>query len=158
MLLINYLPKKNLNLNANSHFLIANDSPSTSTGTHWLAFFLTRKSNENNIEYFDSYKNKFIESFLKRFGDKIIFNKAMLQSPFLTKCWKYCICFLHHKSTNKSMTSFVKLFFGNLSENDKKNENIYIEIRKHGIINQTGGSCKISRKCVQSCCSLLESN
>lgn len=157
------LPRRNLNLNANNYFLIANDSPSTSSGTHWLAFFLSRKNNQNIIEYFDSYgfspyKNNYFTRFLQRFGNKIIYNKKMLQSPFSTKCGKYCICFLHHKSTNKSMASFVKLFSSNFSDNDKKIEKMYKEITKPKSNNQTGGSCKISRKCIQSCCSLLKTD
>lgn len=156
------LPKRSLSLNKNNYFLIANDSPSTSSGTHWLAFFLTRKNNQNIIEYFDSYgfspyKNKYFSRFLQRFGNKVIYNKKMLQSPFSTKCGKYCICFLHHKSKNKSMASFVKLFSDDFTDNDKKIEKIYKEITKHKSYNQTGGSRKISRKCIQSCCSLLKS-
>lgn len=156
------LPKNNLNFDANNFFLISNDSPSTSSGRHWLAFYLTRKNNKNIIEFFDSYglspyTNKYFTRFLKHFGDKIIYNKKMLQSPFSTKCGKYCICFLHHRSIDKTMTSFLNLFSDDYTENDKKIEKMYKKITKRSSHNQTGGSCKINRKCIQSCLSLLKS-
>lgn len=160
------LPKHKLNLTANNYFLIANHSPSSSSGTHWLAFFLTKKNNRNIVEYFDSYgfspySNKYFERFLRRYADKVIYNKKMLQSPFSTKCGKYCICYLHHKTTNKSLASFVQQFTTNFTENDKKIEKMYKQITKYSLNaqnNQTGGSCKVikARKCIQTCCALMK--
>lgn len=155
------LPKRKLDLNTNNYFIIANDSPSSSPGTHWIAFYICRKNEQIYIEYFDSYgfspyKNKYFARFLKR-ADKVKFNKKLIQSPFSTKCGKYCVCFLYHKSLNKPLTSFVKLFSQNLSDNDKKIEKMYNQVTKHTLRNQFGGSCKNNniRSCIQTCCSLI---
>lgn len=60
------------------------------------------------------------------------------------------------------MKSFVNEFSSNSIENDHKIDKIYNRIFKRGKRNrnQYGGSCKVNprRKCIQSCCSLMNAN
>lgn len=155
---------KHINLDRSNYFLIANDDTSNMPGSHWLAFYITKKNNERVIEFFDSYgfspmRNKYFKRFISKFSDKLIYNKKMIQSPLSTYCGLYCIMFLNHKSMNKSLTSFVRQFDNDHHKNDKKIVKMYRNEFHRKKKNQTGGSCKLrkNRICIQTCEPLTKS-
>lgn len=122
-----YPANKLLDINIKNGFYIANTSPDTSKGVHWVSFFI----NSNCVEVFDTsgilfLKNKYFRKFLNKCNRKFIINKNMIQSPQSNVCGQYCVVFALYKACGKSLCTFLKLFSeSDLNQNDKLVLNIF---------------------------------
>lgn len=94
-----YPANKLLDLRIGNGFYIANTSPESSKGVHWVAFSINPKC----VEVFDSsgmlfLKNKYFKKFIHKCNRKFIFNKKM----------------------KKNLCNFLKMFNeSNLVQNDQ---------------------------------------
>lgn len=130
--------------------LIVNTDPSTSKGSHWVAFYIPRTGKP---EYFDSLgripeKKEFLE-FLAKHGKTFDYNKKRLQGTFSTTCGNYCGVYLYFRSKNIPFKQFLKLFSSkNFELNDSKILELYKKIFRRKKKVQIGGSQII---CNQTC-------
>lgn len=104
--------------------IIANFSPSTSPGTHWVAFLFKPKI----VEFFDPAgdislrQNKLFQDFIARNRRrKMIYNTNALQSLHSDTCGEWCCIYTLYRSKNKSFKNFLKSFnFKDKLEGDKR--------------------------------------
>lgn len=104
--------------------LIANTDKAHLPGIHWVGFFIPPKKPKNLItEFFDSYgraptRLDFLK-FLRRTGAKeIYYNPMQIQSNNSESCGQITCLYLLHKSKNKSLKTFLKLFSRDLKHNE----------------------------------------
>ena len=115
--------------------LVANLSPSSSIGTHWISIFI----NKNRIgHYFDSYGlppvQEDIVKFLHRNCRKIKYNYTQLQSTNSSVCGAYVICYIIYTMKNQdSQKQFKDLFSKNTFINDYCIQKMLIKI-KHNLL------------------------
>lgn len=122
-----YPANKLLNIKIKSGFYIANTSPESSKGLHWVCFSVKPKC----IEVFDSsgvlfYKNKYFKKFVNKCNRKVIFNKQMIQHNKSNICGQYCVVFALFVAKGWDLCKFLKLFsVSNLQQNDQIILNIF---------------------------------
>lgn len=127
-----YPSNKLVDVNIKNGLYIANTSPDTSKGVHWVAFFISPKC----LEVFDTsgtlvLRNKYFKKFIIKCNRKLIINECMVQSPNSNICGQYCIVFALHKANGKNLHSFLKLF----SRVDlNKNDNLVLKIFKNNFV------------------------
>lgn len=91
---------------------IANHSPASSRGTHWVAFYIT----PTVIEFFDSsgvglLANKYFVKFLQDTPrPQLIYNTCQVQDWLSDVCGEYCCLFALYKARNYSFGTFLKLY------------------------------------------------
>lgn len=101
--------------------LIANSDPSTDSGSHWLAFYI---SSQEEGEFFDSYGNQpsfyshNFTKFMERHSREIIFNSKHIQSNRSDVCGQYCLFFLIHRARATPMENIIRLFSPDKDWND----------------------------------------
>lgn len=116
-----YPANKLLDLRIGNGFYIANTSPESSKGLHWVGFSITPKC----VEVFDSsgmlfLENKYFKKFIRKCKRKFIFNKKMIQNPNSNICGQYCLAFALYKAKGKDLCNFLKMFNeSNLAQNDQ---------------------------------------
>jgi hypothetical protein len=125
----------------NNGVCIANTATSSSTGEHWVCFYI----NNNTIEVFDSsgklflenkYFKKFIQNNLRR--KKLKYNACMIQHPKSNVCGLYCCVFALYKSRYKSFEAFINLFSKkDFKNNDQKIVKLFRKYFKIPICTQT---------------------
>lgn len=103
-------------------FIVANFSPSTSRGTHWVCFTIS----PNELEFFDSSGGTLLVSrdfqrFVERNQRKYMrYNSNRLQSSETSCCGEFVCAFLDHRARGQSFNSFLNLFDDNYKNNDEK--------------------------------------
>lgn len=104
--------------------LISNTDRAHLPGIHWIGIYIPAKNAKKQLpEFFDSYgrkptKPEFLK-FLKSIGTKQFnFNTLQIQSNGSSSCGQISCLYLLHKSKNKTLKSFLKLFTGNLKRNE----------------------------------------
>ena len=101
------LPKK---IKYPSCFII-NNQPSHMDGEHWIAVYFSKNK---SCHFFDSYGNhpKYFDlnNYLKKFCNKIFYNKKQLQTNKSVYCGIYCILYLLFKCRGYSLKKFLKNF------------------------------------------------
>lgn len=133
--------------------LIANTDPSTSRGSHWVAFYIPKKGKP---EYFDSLgqipeKKEFLE-FLRKHGKTFTHNKKRLQGAYSTNCGHYCAVYLYFKAKQMSFKQFLDLFSSkNFKMNDDKILELYKKIFKNHKRIQIGGNQIICNQTCEPC-------
>ena len=98
--------------------LIANTDPSTESGEHWIAYYLS--SPNSPIEFFDSYglEPNFYPN-LPKFTSPLVHNSASLQSLNSLVCGHYCLLFIYLRSRNKSIAKIVRFILSNSHSHSK---------------------------------------
>lgn len=96
---------------------VVNTAPSTSSGEHWVAYYLTSPS---SIEFFDSYGEPPSTYSLDFHHSVTNYNSRRLQSFSSTVCGHYCIMYLISRSRRLSLGNFLSHFSSNYSDNDRK--------------------------------------
>ena len=104
--------------------LISNTDKAHLPGIHWIGIYIPAKNAKKQTpEFFDSYgrkpaKPEFLK-FLKSIGTKQFnYNPMQIQSNESSSCGQISCLYLLHKSKNKPLKSFLKLFTGNLKQNE----------------------------------------
>jgi hypothetical protein len=99
--------------------VIMNNQASTLPGEHWTAAFLPVRGRG---EFFCSYGLRPLvashENFLLRNAKSYIYNKKELQQISTQECGRFCLLFLAHKMTGRTMKQFLKNFDDSLKIND----------------------------------------
>jgi hypothetical protein len=102
--------------------LIVNTHCSSQPGEHWVAMF---RPKTGPLEYFDSFgRPPYVHEhivFIQKNSFSFIYNETSLQSRESSMCGHYCLLYLQHRSSNKSMKNFVSDFnMRNPYNNDAK--------------------------------------
>ena len=93
---------------------IANTDPSYLPGSHWVAFYVTKKC----IEIFDSYGRELCKLFKKFVDGKLHYcNDKQVQQIGTSVCGHYCIYYIHQKEKGLT-TGKIMSKFRDLDEND----------------------------------------
>lgn len=115
------LPK--IKKNSSTKIIIANFSDSTSEGTHWVAFRISRGS----LELFDSsaqslYFNSYFQRFIRQNQRRVtLYNTLPLQSEKSDLCGEFCVLYSYYRCRRTSFSNFIKMFnHTDLRLNDKK--------------------------------------
>ena len=107
--------------------MIINTDTANSSGEHWVALVLKKKS----CFYFDSFglpvMNNNILNFLSENYKKFTYTNVCIQSAYSDHCGKFCIAFIKHVHSKYSYDTFIKQFnFVKLYKNDLIVENILL--------------------------------
>lgn len=95
-----------------TYFLVANFSPSSHVGTHWITFLITPVQ----LELFDSsgatlIVNRDFQKFVRRNKRKrMVYNSARMQDVKTSCCGEYCCIFSLFRCLGGSFEEFLKLF------------------------------------------------
>ena len=82
---------------------IINTDDHDEPGEHWLAVYY-----DKDIEYFDSYGLKPLDSRLEDFlGKKYVYNASPLQQVFSNACGFYCVYYILHRARDHSMNDII---------------------------------------------------
>lgn len=77
--------------------VVINTDPHDRPGAHWVCVYL----NTPVIEYFDSYglppAHRDIQDFIRRHGDRWMYNMHCYQALDTDVCGQYCVYYLHHR-------------------------------------------------------------
>ncbi len=91
--------------------MIINNKPSNEEGEHWVAVYFNKNK---TCDFFDSFGNspKYFKlyKYLKKYANKIYFNKKKVQSDGSLYCGVYCILFLLFKCRGFGMKNFLNYF------------------------------------------------
>lgn len=111
-------------------FVIFNESPRSSIGSHWCAAMFIKKRSEIVSHVFDSYgvpinKKEFQYDF--RVGTE---NLQQLQSNYSTVCGYWCLYWIYCKLNKVDEKTFLSLFSGDVNKNDNIVKNFGIRLRR----------------------------
>ena len=107
--------------------MIINTDTANSSGEHWVALVLKKKS----CFYFDSFGlpilNDNILNFVSEIYNKVSYTDVCIQNVFSDYCGKFCIAFIKHVHSKYSYHTFINQFnFVKLYKNDSIVENILL--------------------------------
>lgn len=102
---------------------IINTHPSTKSGEHWLAVYIT---GDGVGRFFDSFGNKpdflrfppSISDFLKTTCDRVEYSTKQFQDSMSTTCGQHCIFFLYHMVKGSDYEDVMFKYSDNLLKND----------------------------------------
>ena len=98
---------------------VFNTDDSTKPGLHWVAVYVSR---DGFRTYFDSFGIEPLianHARLLRKNCRVLhWNTKQLQSNSSTVCGQFCLMFLLHMSSGKSLRQFISIFSKNLEKND----------------------------------------
>lgn len=120
---------------------ILNTDPSTHSGSHWLACFI---STPNQLHFFDSYGNtpNFYEGPIADYATRfrsVFSNPMILQSQVSGVCGHYCVYFLHFKCRGLSLKKILSGFSMKKLCNDQRVYNFVTKrfrVRTHFFFNK----------------------
>lgn len=100
-------------------FVIFNESPRSSNGTHWCVALFQKKHHGIKCLLFDSYGVSITHKEIKFNYAVCEENLRQLQSDISNVCGMWCLFWVHAQLNNKSTKNMTTLFSSNLEENDK---------------------------------------
>jgi len=108
---------------------IVNTDPSHLPGKHWVVIYLSENS---VIEYFDSFGRppiiNNIQTFINKYGKKLINNKKQIQNNTSNTCGMFCILFIAFKTSGLNMSDFISLFSVDTNYNELLLRKLYKKI------------------------------
>lgn len=106
---------------------VFNLDSSTSSGTHWVAVFLSRRGCAEYLDSFGRPPTKQLKDYLSKYV--MVYNDKVIQDPFSTSCGAHCISFLFHRYYGIKLKDYVKRFSSSdLSKNDKMVEKFLLAV------------------------------
>ena len=104
--------------------LVCNTDKAHLSGIHWVGMYIPAKNAKKQVpEFFDSFgrkptKPQFLK-FMRSFdAKKILFNSKQIQDNGTSSCGQITCLYLLHKSKNKPLNSFLRLFTADFNQNE----------------------------------------
>ena len=132
--------------------IVANTAPSSSSGEHWVCFFIDDKQNGN---WFDSYGfppefySARFRTFLMENTVNFEYSQVQLQEISSTVCGAYCLYFLSCRSRHIGYDKTLSVFTQDSARNDNlikqfvaRQFNLHIPIRDEFFTNQVARAMK----------------